>query len=72
MRIAQLAPLAESGPPKLCAETERVVVSWLSDQRIATTHHGLPGAPRATTFPMQRHGKPPAVNLLQAGARGDW
>ena len=37
MRIAQIAPLAESVPPKLYGGTERVV-SWLTDQLVALGH----------------------------------
>jgi len=37
MRIAQLAPLAESVPPKLYGGTERVV-SWLSDELLDMGH----------------------------------
>ena len=37
MRIAQLAPLAESVPPKLYGGTERVV-SWLTDELVALGH----------------------------------
>ena len=37
MRIAQVAPLAESVPPKLYGGTERVV-SWLTDELLALGH----------------------------------
>jgi glycosyltransferase involved in cell wall biosynthesis len=37
MRIAQVAPLAESVPPKLYGGTERVV-AWLTDQLVALGH----------------------------------
>ena len=37
MRIAQLAPLAESVPPKLYGGTERVI-SWLSDELVGLGH----------------------------------
>jgi hypothetical protein len=37
MRIAQLAPLAESVPPKLYRGTERVV-AWLIDELIELGH----------------------------------
>jgi Glycosyltransferase Family 4 len=37
MRIAQVAPLAESVPPKLYGGTERVV-SWLTEELIALGH----------------------------------
>jgi glycosyltransferase involved in cell wall biosynthesis len=37
MRIAQIAPLAESVPPKLYGGTERVV-SWLTDELVARGH----------------------------------
>jgi hypothetical protein len=37
MRIAQLAPLAESAPPKLYGGTERVV-AWLVDELIELGH----------------------------------
>ena len=37
MRIAQVAPLAESVPPKLYGGTERVV-SWLAEEFIALGH----------------------------------
>jgi glycosyltransferase involved in cell wall biosynthesis len=37
MRIAQLAPLAESVPPKLYGGTERVV-SWLTDELVSLGH----------------------------------
>ena len=37
MRIAQLAPLAESVPPKLYGGTERVV-AWLVDELVALGH----------------------------------
>src|SRR5581483_2581435 len=38
MRIAQLAPLAESVPPKLYGGTERVV-AWLVDELVDLGHH---------------------------------
>jgi glycosyltransferase involved in cell wall biosynthesis len=38
MRIAQIAPLAESVPPKLYGGTERVV-SWLTDELVSMGHH---------------------------------
>ena len=38
MRIAQLAPLAESVPPKLYGGTERVV-AWLVDELVELGHH---------------------------------
>ena len=37
MRIAQIAPLAESVPPKLYGGTERVV-AWLADELIELGH----------------------------------
>ena len=37
MRIAQLAPLAESVPPKLNGGTERVV-AWLVDELVEIGH----------------------------------
>ena len=37
MRIAQIAPLAESVPPKLYGGTERVV-HWLTEELIALGH----------------------------------
>ncbi|MBR1004649.1 glycosyltransferase involved in cell wall biosynthesis [Bradyrhizobium japonicum] len=37
MRIAQLAPLAESGPPKLYGGTERVI-AWLVDELVELGH----------------------------------
>ena len=37
MRIAQLAPLAESVPPKLYGGTERVI-AWLVDELIELGH----------------------------------
>jgi len=37
MRIAQIAPLAESVPPKLYGGTERVV-SWLVDELVDLGH----------------------------------
>src|SRR5437764_10679275 len=37
MRIAQVAPLAESVPPKLYGGTERVV-SWLTEDLVALGH----------------------------------
>src|SRR5256885_16415552 len=37
MRIAQIAPLAESVPPKLYGGTERVV-AWLIDELVALGH----------------------------------
>ena len=37
MRIAQVAPLAESVPPKLYGGTERVV-SWLTEELIDLGH----------------------------------
>jgi Glycosyltransferase Family 4 len=37
MRIAQIAPLAESVPPKLYGGTERVV-SWLTEELVALGH----------------------------------
>ena len=38
MRIAQIAPLAESVPPKLYGGTERVV-AWLTDELLDLGHH---------------------------------
>ncbi|HEX3652282.1 MAG TPA: glycosyltransferase family 4 protein [Rhizomicrobium sp.] len=38
MRIAQVAPLAESVPPKLYGGTERVV-SWLTEELVRHGHH---------------------------------
>src|SRR5215211_5850727 len=37
MRIAQIAPLAESVPPKLYGGTERVV-AWLTEELVALGH----------------------------------
>ena len=37
MRIAQIAPLAESVPPKLYGGTERVV-AWLVDELVELGH----------------------------------
>lgn len=37
MRIAQLAPLAESVPPKLYGGTERVI-AWLVDELVEPEH----------------------------------
>jgi glycosyltransferase involved in cell wall biosynthesis len=37
MRVAQIAPLAESVPPKLCGGTERVV-GWLVDELVELGH----------------------------------
>jgi hypothetical protein len=37
MRIAQIAPLAESVPPKLYGGTERVV-HWLTEELVALGH----------------------------------
>ena len=37
MRIAQVAPLAESVPPKLYGGTERVV-SWLTEELVGLGH----------------------------------
>ena len=37
MRIAQIAPLAESVPPKMYGGTERVV-SWLTDELVGLGH----------------------------------
>ena len=37
MRIAQVAPLAESVPPKLYGGTERVV-SWLTEELVEQGH----------------------------------
>jgi hypothetical protein len=39
MRIAQIAPLAESVPPKLYGGTERVV-AWLTDELVGLGHDG--------------------------------
>src|SRR5215211_3117073 len=38
MRIAQIAPLAESVPPKLYGGTERVI-AWLTEELIDLDHH---------------------------------
>jgi hypothetical protein len=43
MRIAQLAPLAESVPPKLYGGTERVV-AWLVDELVELGHDVTPFA----------------------------
>ena len=40
MRIAQIAPLAESVPPKLYGGTERVV-AWLVDELVELGHDPL-------------------------------
>jgi hypothetical protein len=37
MRIAQVAPLCESVPPKLYGDTERVV-SWLTEELVRLGH----------------------------------
>ena len=37
MRIAQVAPLAKSVPPRLYGGTERVV-SWLTEELVAQGH----------------------------------
>ena len=37
MRIAQVAPLAESVPPKLYGGTERVI-AWLTEELVALGH----------------------------------
>jgi hypothetical protein len=37
MRVAQIAPLAESVPPKLYGGTERVV-SWLTEELVSLGH----------------------------------
>ena len=37
MRIAQIAPLVESVPPRLYGGTERVV-SWLTEELVAQGH----------------------------------
>ena len=37
MRIAQVAPLAESVPPKLYGGTERVI-SWLTEELVSLGH----------------------------------
>ena len=37
MRIAQVAPLAESVPPKLYGGTERVI-SWLTEELVTRGH----------------------------------
>jgi transposase len=39
MRIAQIAPLAESVPPRLYGGTERVV-SWLTEELVSLGHDG--------------------------------
>ena len=56
MRIAQVAPLAESVPPKLYGGTERVV-AWLSDALVELGHHVTlfasgDSATRATLVPV--------------------
>jgi hypothetical protein len=38
MRIAQVAPLTESVPPKLYGGTERVI-SWLTEALVELGHH---------------------------------
>jgi glycosyltransferase involved in cell wall biosynthesis len=83
MRIAQVAPLAESVPPKLYGGTERVV-HWLVDELVAQGHDVTlfasgDSSTRATLVPALpralRLGRPPAepygayVALLEAVAR---
>jgi hypothetical protein len=47
MRIAQIASLSESVPPKLYGGTERVV-SWLTDQLVALGHEATLFARRSS------------------------
>jgi glycosyltransferase involved in cell wall biosynthesis len=83
MRIAQVAPLAESVPPKLYGGTERVV-HWLVDELVAQGHDVTlfasgDSSTRATLVPALpralRLGRPPAepygayAALLEAVAR---
>ena len=69
MRIAQIAPLAESVPPKLYGGTERVV-AWLVDELVELGHDvtlfaSADSGTRATLVPVcpraLRLGRPPLI-----------
>jgi glycosyltransferase involved in cell wall biosynthesis len=83
MRIAQVAPLAESVPPKLYGGTERVV-SWLTEELVALGHDVtlfatgdsrtsarlVPVWPKALRFSRPRpEAAPPCAALLETVAR---
>src|SRR3974377_1886076 len=65
MRIAQVAPLAESVPPRLYGGTERVV-SWLTEELLRQGHEvslfasgdSLTNAPLCPLPPPHRRGAP--------------
>jgi hypothetical protein len=48
MRIAQVAPLAESVPPKLYGGTERVI-SWLTEELVSLGHEVTTSNPCAAS-----------------------
>ena len=80
MRIAQVAPLAESVPPKLYGGTERVV-AWLIEDLIALGHDVTlfaagDSSTRATScqlgrerFDLEDHGRTPWPHRRRSSSR---
>jgi glycosyltransferase involved in cell wall biosynthesis len=72
MRIAQVAPLYESVPPKLYGGTERVV-SWLTDELVRRGHDvTLFAAGDSETDARLVAGRPRALRLEAAGIDATW
>jgi glycosyltransferase involved in cell wall biosynthesis len=72
MRIAQVAPLYESVPPKLYGGTERVV-SWLTDELVRRGHDvTLFAAGDSRTDARLVPGRPRALRLEAAGIDATW
>jgi hypothetical protein len=83
MRIAQIAPLAESVPPKLYGGTERVV-HWLTEELVALGHEVtlfasadsvtraelMPAIPKALRLARPKQDPSAACAALLAGCRG--
>lgn len=67
MRIAQLAPLAESVPPKLYGGTERVI-AWLVDELVDLGHEVTLFASGDSNMKAKLHPVPPRA--LRLGRRG--
>src|SRR5688572_28629752 len=72
MRIAQVAPLYESVPPKLYGGTERVV-SWLTEELVRRGHDvTLYAAGDSETDARLVPGRPRALRLEAAGIDATW
>ena len=64
MRIAQVAPLAESVPPKLYGGTERVV-AWLVEELVELGHEVMMGSREAGNGGPARTPPPPMRHCLK-------